>query len=320
VMHSYRPRLSLGALADLFHFSKWMLLVNCLSFLKERSSDFVVGRLAGPHALGIFSVSAELANMPGTELIAPINRAVFPAYARLAHDPEALRTEYLSVMGMVGLLAIPAVAGMAATAPLIVPVILGPNWLDAQVILTVLAFFGITQVVQSNAFSAYMALGRPDILARLTASHVIVLLTLLISLTVWKGVIGAAFAYLITALIMVPLTFAFLFPRLQLTTRRFARVVWRPMLASAVMFAVVREFIDELAGAGAGTPILALVLIAAIIVGMVTYVAAIAVLWVASGRPDGAERVSGQRVQHFLRTALAFARARLLSVGQGRGE
>ncbi len=111
LMQSYRPRFSLAARADLFHFSKWMLLFNALGFLKERSSDFVVGRLAGAHALGIFNVSSDLANMPGTELVAPINRAVFPAYARLAHDLDALRAEYLSVMSMVGLLGHPGGGG-----------------------------------------------------------------------------------------------------------------------------------------------------------------------------------------------------------------
>src|ERR1700732_920106 len=114
LLQPFRPRFSLQSLGSLMHFSKWLVVQNLLGFLKERSSDFVVGRIAGPSSLGIFSVAAEISSMPGTDLVAPINRAVLPAYMRLASDLPALRREYLSVMAVVALLAVPAVAGFAA--------------------------------------------------------------------------------------------------------------------------------------------------------------------------------------------------------------
>jgi O-antigen/teichoic acid export membrane protein len=295
LMQPYRPRFSLAARRDLLGFSKWVLLNNALAFFKERSPDFVIGRIVGPHGLGIFNVSSELANMPGTELVAPINRAILPAYARLAHDIPALRVEYLAVMGMVALLAVPAVAGIGATAKLIVSVLLGPNWHDAQLVLTILAFFGITQVMQSNAYAAYLAIGRPDIPTRVTAVHVVVLLGSLISLTLHKGLMGAALAYLLTAAIMVPLTFAFLFPRLGLLTRPFLAVVWRPVVAAGVMYLVVRGFVDVRTANDPSTAARALLLIVAVLLGIFVYTATAALLWIASGRPDGAERAVTQR-------------------------
>ena len=98
LMQPFRPRFSLRSLGELMHFSKWLMLHNALSFLRDRSSDFVVGRLAGSSSLGLFSVAAEISDMPGTELVGPINRAVLPAYMTIAHDLPALRREYLSVL------------------------------------------------------------------------------------------------------------------------------------------------------------------------------------------------------------------------------
>src|SRR6185312_2958390 len=109
VLHPFRPRLSFSKLGEFFHFSKWIFAQNLLTFLKDRSADFVIGRLAGAHALGVFNVSTDIANMPGTELVAPINRALLPGYALLAHDRTALRNEYLLVMSLLGSVAIPAV-------------------------------------------------------------------------------------------------------------------------------------------------------------------------------------------------------------------
>ncbi|MEO8225554.1 MAG: lipopolysaccharide biosynthesis protein, partial [Gammaproteobacteria bacterium] len=176
VVHPFRPRFSLAASGDLMHFSKWMVASNLVAFLRERPADFIVGRISGPQSLGIFSIANQLASMPSTELVAPINRALLPAYARLASDPVALGKQYLSVMGVIALLAVPAVAGLAATAPFVIMLVLGPKWREAIPVLEVLAFFGITQVLQTNAYSAFLALGKPDVFVRINAFHVVALL------------------------------------------------------------------------------------------------------------------------------------------------
>lgn len=194
LLHPLRPRLSLVAIHEFFHFSKWLVLQNLLAFLRDRSADFVVGRFASIHALGVFNVSTEIANIPGNELVAPINRAVLPAYAKLAADPPALRREYLSVLSLIALVAIPAVSGIAAVAPYVVRVLLGQNWHDAIPLLAILGFYGLTQVLQSNAYAACLALGLPKVFVRITSLHVVILLPLLIGLTHRYGVEGAAWA------------------------------------------------------------------------------------------------------------------------------
>ncbi len=299
-LHPYRPRFSLAARADLLHFSRWVLIGNILAFLKERSPDFVIGRIAGPSALGVFNVSAEIANLPGTELVAPINRAIFPAYARLAGDREALRTEYLSVMSVVCLIAVPAIAGIAATAKLLVAVLLGPKWLEAQHILPVLAFFGITQVMQSNAYAAYLALGRPDLSARITSIHVAILLGALIVFTRWYGLMGAAIAYLLTAVLVLPITFAFVFRLIDLRARAFFGVVWRPLLAALGMYLIVAGVVNVVSRAGHGTGLNALNLIGVILLGIASYAIMVLALWLVSGRPEGAERLLLRQLQGIL--------------------
>jgi lipopolysaccharide exporter len=287
-IHPYRPKFTLSAAGDLLHFSKWLLVVNFLGFLDARLSDFVLGRTAGPRALGLFNMAYELANMPGTELVAPINRAVYPAYARIAGDLPALQREYLYVMGMISLLAVPAVAGIAATATLIVPVVLGPNWLEATATLQLLAFYGITQVVQSNAYSVYLALGRADLFARVKTLHVITLGIALISLTPAHGLIGAAIARLLTAAIMIPIALTVILNSLQLPVTRLLGALWRPIGASIVLFLVVNAFCLTAAGDRATVELLTRLLLA-IPLGIAIYVLTIAMLWVAAGRPVGAE-------------------------------
>lgn len=293
-VHPYRPRPSLGAWRELFHFSKWMLLVAFVSYLKERSSDWVIGRTAGPAALGAFNVSYELASLPSTELMAPINRAVFPAYAQLAKEsPEALRREYLSVIGMIVLMAVPAILGIAATAPLLVPVLLGPNWSQAVPVLMLLGFFGFTNVIQSNAQAAYLALGRADIPAKLITLHVVVQLCALIPLTYKYGVVGAAAAYLITAAVMIPMSLGVVLRMLKISIGAFLAKIWRPVAAATVMYFAVHEYLRYSADAADLPGPLHLLL--AIALGAVVYLAGTWLLWVACRRPSGAEQAALER-------------------------
>ena len=294
-LHPYRPRLCLKAAGDLLHFSKWLLFLNSLMFLRDRSADFVLGRFGGAGSLGLFSVSYELANLPATELVAPINRAVYPAYAKLASEPDALRREYLSIMGMIALIAIPAVAGTAATAPLIVPLLLGAKWLAAIPILRILAFFGISQVMWSNAYALCLAKGRGDVFSRLNGAYVVILIALLLFLSPKYGAVGAAYGYVIAALSTLPVGIAVVLRLLSIRAFEFLREMWRPLIGAALMFIAVYSITDT-TPPEAKTPYLALMMLEAVGLGAAIYGASVAALWWLSGRPESsAERVIWNR-------------------------
>jgi lipopolysaccharide exporter len=283
----FRPRFVLHSASELMHFSKWLMLQNFVSFLKSRSSDFVVGRLAGSSALGIFSVAAEISNMPGTELVAPINRAILPAYMNIAKDMAALRREFLSVMSMVALIAVPAVAGFAVCAPFLVLVLLGPKWIQAADLIEILAFYGITQVMQSNAFAAFLALGKPQVFVRITAIHVAILVPLLIALTSWHGVHGAAWAYVSSSTAIMPIDFYLITKFMELPPSHYISRLWRPAAAAAIMYLGVRMLGPSLPGANPIPTLQAAhALATCIAIGAPLYIFSVLTFWVLSGRPD----------------------------------
>jgi lipopolysaccharide exporter len=299
-LHPYRPRLSLRAVGDFFHFSKWLVLQNGLGFLRDRSADFVIGRMAGPHTLGVFTLSSEISSMPGSELVAPINRAVFPAYAAIAHDPAAMRREYLSVMSVIMMIATPAVAGVALTAPLIVALLLGPKWIEASDVIAVLAFFGIARVLQSNAYAAFLAMGKPQTFVRITAIHVCILVPMLVILTRFHGVMGAAWAYVLTEVIAVPVALSFIVRGLKIPTLELLGQFWRPLAAAASMYLVIDLLFAR--GAWRGLASLEALGVVAIAVPLAAaiYIASIGLLWLLSGKPEGAETMLARKVGSYV--------------------
>lgn len=305
--HPFRPRFSLAAAGELLHFSKWLMMQDALTFLKEHSATFIIGPFVGPAALGTFSVSAEIANMPGTELVAPINRAVLPVYVRVAADPIALGREYLSVMSGITLLAVPAVAGIALTAPFIVLLALGRKWMDATPLLQILAFSGLTQVLHSNSNSAFIALGKPGVFARISAFHVAVLLVFLLLLAPQYGAHGAAWAYLIAAVAALPVNFYFVTRCLRLRARNVVAGLWRPLASAAIMYGVGWMWGPRLHSTATSSTDAIAPLFTFVALGMVTYIVSDLLLWLASGRPPGAETW----VLRQLRILLEFLRKKL---------
>ena len=307
VMQSFRPRFSLRSLGELMHFSKWLMLHNLMSFLRDRGSDFVVGRLAGPASLGLFSVAAEISNMPGTELVGPINRAVLPAYMSIAHDLPALRREYVSVLSMVSLLAVPLVAGCAVCAPFFVLLFLGQRWMESASLIEILAFYGITRVMQINAYSAFLALGKPQYYVTISFIHVCVLVTLLITLTILDGLRGAAWAYVISSVIAMPVDFYFITRFMDLPASAYIGALWRPICSATVMYLGVRILGPPLPG-NAALPAAqaAYSFLACITIGAPTYLLAVVVFWMASGRPTGAESAALNRIRAVWNRATAL--------------
>ena len=308
-VHPFRPRFALAHAGQLMHFSKWLVVQNALAFLRERAASFVIGRYSGPTALGVFTISAEIASLPGTELVAPINRGILPAYSRLAGDPAALGREFLSVMSGIALLAVPAVAGVALAAPFIVPAMLGPKWAPAIPLLEILAFAGITHVLQSNSYAAFIALGRPGTYAKIQMFHVGVLLVMLAVLVPQYGAHGAAWAYLVAALAALPVNFHFIVRALGLAPASLGPPLWRPLAGAALMYGAGKLWGPAAPAAFASSAEAILPLLACIALGAAVYVAADLLLWLASGRPAGAETW----LLRLAKAAILSLRARLSS-------
>ncbi len=295
-VHPYRPRFSVAAWTELFRFSRWLFINNMLEFIRHRGGDFIIGKLLGAGALGLYTVSYEISHLPTSELVAPINRAVFPAYAKLANDLDKLRQSYLDVLAMIGIFAIPAAVGIAVLAELIVAVLLGPKWVEAGPLIRILGISGAIAAMETNIASVYLALKRPQILTRLFSFYVTLLIVLLLVFSRQWGMIGAAWAILAAALINLPVYYAAMFRTLKLKMPQFLAVIWRPVAGSAVMYGVLNYGLGLLTSSQLAIPSL-ISLLAAVMLGVLVYTVIVLLLWIVSGRPRGAESFALDRIK-----------------------
>jgi O-antigen/teichoic acid export membrane protein len=289
-LHPYRPRLTLAARNDLLHFSKWIFISNLIQFLHSRSTDFILGRTVGSHGLGVYNIANEIAAMPSTELIAPLNRAVYPAYARLAGARDQLWERFLEVFGIISLLAFPVAVGLYCLSDLLVNLLLGPQWHEAVPIMQIAGLSGLVGALQSNMYLVILAMGQPKANTLLSAGLLLVSLPAVIYASLQYGALGAAYAHFAASM----LGFAgivIVFARVTgLLKRKLFAVMWRPLLASGAMALVLRGATTLISAEWpTAQPIANLA--AMLPVGLLSYVAVVLALWILVRRPPGAEQM-----------------------------
>jgi len=295
-LHPYRPSFGLRAWRELFGFSKWMLATNVVRVVSGRAADFIIGRLAGVGALGIFSLSREIAMLPSSELAAPMNRAVFSGYARLSDDLAALRQGYLKVVSVLSLVVLPAGVGLCLVASPMVHLLLGQKWLEAIPIIRILAVEGVLVVGLSTAHYIYLSIGQPQKLTGVLGMQAVVSIALMLILIPRYGLVGAALARIAASILTAPINLKIVARVLEMPLLNVFIAVRRPLMATAMMSVAV--LLLQSAWTSVVTPAaLAAHLAASVLLGMCAYALAIFCLWHIAGHPDGAERFILQRVQ-----------------------
>ncbi len=291
LLHPYRPRLDLSARNDLLHFSKWLFFSNLIQFMHSRSTDFILGRTVGSHGLGVFNVATEISSLPATELIAPLNRAVYPAYARLATRPEELTRRFIEVFGLIALIAFPVSFGIVSVAEPMVRVMLGQQWMEAVPLIRIIALSGLVGALQSNMYLVILALGKPKVNTLLGSILLIFTLPTIVYASLQYGIIGAAWAHFGISGLFGLTGISLVFSRItQIKIKLLLNLLMRPLLSAALMASALL-MIDKWLLAGPEESMAITRLLILVPAGAIIYLGTILSLWLLAGRPNSAEGI-----------------------------
>ena len=303
LMQPFRPRPSLSRARELFSFSGWLLVNNLAMVLISRVPHFTVGRLFGAQSLGAYTVGSEVSQMAHTELVAPINRALFPGYSRLVNDLPAFRSTCVQATAVILLIVLPVSIGIAVVAAPIVRVLLGVQWHDAVPIIQILAFSGAATAVSSNNVQVYLALGRPHDFTLVLVTRLVLLGALMLLLAGRHGVAGLAVAELLASVGSLAVGMPLLFRGLQLGALDYLASLWRPLIASCLMGLAI-HVVNRAVGGADGFGGALVELLYSVPLGAAVYGFLLWTLWIVSGRPDSVEALLGQRALGMLNKAI----------------
>jgi len=160
----FRPRLHCS-FKEVQRFVGFGLKVAGSSVLYQvyKNADyFLVGKLLGIEALGLYRVAFDVAMQPTEAIIIVVGRVGFPVYARLANNLAALRATFLSNSRSVILLVAPVAAVIFFAAHPLLDLLGDGRWAAAVPAVRVLVWAGLLRSATTMFSPVYVALGKPE--------------------------------------------------------------------------------------------------------------------------------------------------------------
>ncbi|MCK8816308.1 lipopolysaccharide biosynthesis protein [Natroniella sulfidigena] len=131
VPYSLIPKFNFKALKDLLYFGTGFTLGRVFEYFALKGDYFVIGRLLGSGALGLYERAYQLMASGAEAFAQVLNRILFPTMSKLKDDPKRLLLVYRRTVALVSLFVLPISLVMFVLAPEIIRVVLGENWSGA---------------------------------------------------------------------------------------------------------------------------------------------------------------------------------------------
>lgn len=283
-LHPMRPRFSIEKFGEIFAVSQWMLIRSIGAYLHHNLHKILVGRWAPTATMGAYSLADEISMMPSGELLAPLNRALFPAFADAKENPNELKRLFLLAQGIQTLVAVPASVGLALVAEEVVKLMLGEKWLAAISFIQILAWVNIAGAITNSSGYVLISLGRVRDSVFSLWLQVVIFAVLALTFFAGSEALQLAWLRLYVGIGGIGITFWLILHALPvLSLRDVIRTIVRPILGAAGMYGMLVYAFPNM-----DSP-LAVVLLFKVIVGTITYIIFVITLWWFSGRPEGAE-------------------------------
>lgn len=236
--HYLRPRFDLRAVAPLISYGAYRTLEYTVWIAFTSADVLIIGHWLGSTELGLYTVALNFAAMPLSKMAPVFNTVAFPAFAMVQTQPETARLYALKSMRMMATISVPIFFGICAAAPEIVDLAFGPNWAAAKPVLAVLALAVTFRAILLVIPNYLQGIGDARAGFWCTAAGAVVFLPAFMIGCQW-GILGVCYAWLIGYPAVFSINALIAAQRGGLDFRALLSVPIRPMIAGAIMIAVV---------------------------------------------------------------------------------
>ncbi|RPH80241.1 MAG: hypothetical protein EHM80_05780 [Nitrospiraceae bacterium] len=196
-----RWSLNRASVQSLWSYGRYQNFTGWFLFTVMGGGDFVVGRLYGVTALGLYQVAMAIPIMIGIRAMSVISQISLPTYAMLQKDrPGAMRALNLH-MSVTGMIVVPSALAVATLAPYLVPFLFGSVWAAAVDPLRVLCLFSIAAAFCSVMAAFHCGANHPELQTKIWAVMCACYVSAVVPFTMAWGLVGAAWAISLTFVI-----------------------------------------------------------------------------------------------------------------------
>lgn len=284
----FLPKPSLAKLKEIWAFTGWLTLGSAVDAINSNIDTLIIGATLSASQLGSYRVGSELAAKPTQEIVKPLQRPLFPAFAMVSDDKRKLAQSYVRSQCLLFALVLPFGVGFGLIAEPFVNLVLGEKWTDAIYIIQTLAVAFSLQSFNGPSVSLAYATGNTKAVFTRQLIFFVVRVPTVVTALIIYGLPGLVLARLGTGLFAVLLNLYMVNSIIAISPFKQLQNCWRSLLSaismSAAVFLVQQVFVfpDFTTGQIAALSLYCLT-------GAISYPLVHILLWFISGKADGAE-------------------------------
>jgi O-antigen/teichoic acid export membrane protein len=228
----YRLGFDRAASRRLLRFGLPLAGASIVVFAISFADQIVAGRVLGATALGFYVLAFNLSSWPVQMFSQPLRAVAPPTFARLQHQPEAMRSTFRGIVGLLAAITFPVCLLLAGAAEPLVRFVYGPAWAPAASALLWLGVLAAFRILFELAYDYLVVVGVSRSILALQLVTLAVLVPALIVGCRWSGISGAAAAQVaVAAGVALPL-YLVLFSRAGMGVRNVLGRLWLPVLGA----------------------------------------------------------------------------------------
>lgn len=222
----------------IFRYSSNIIGGNLTTFILNEGDTFLVGKLLGNAALGIYNFAWHTANLINRNVSSVATYVALPALASVNNDLEKMRSAWNRMSALISSMTFPLLIGLFVVADEFILVLYGSKWEKVVLPLRIFIIYALRHTVSTSASSVYKAVGRPDLGFKLGLTIVPFYL-----LSIWVGssygIVGVAAGVTTVRTIFGWLGFILVARCLKTTTWKVIEPLFPALAASCLMGAAV---------------------------------------------------------------------------------
>jgi len=190
-----RPRLPSAdtRIGGLLRFGGILTADRVLNYARANIDVALIGALLGTRMVGLYVMALALARLPLEKLGSAFEPVAYPTFARLRDDKPALRRHFLGLSVGTMAIALPTCFGLIVTAGILVPTVIGNQWLAVVRPLQIAAIFTPLAFHLMLVSALFNAVGKVKLSLRIT-TLISVITIVAVFVSVPFGITGVAAA------------------------------------------------------------------------------------------------------------------------------
>jgi len=200
---NFKAGVNWAEIKELFHFGKFTLGTNISSMLVKNTDSWMIGRMISTAGVAMYNPAVRISNLVEVPTLA-IASVFFPQVGKKLKEggTAGVRDIYIKSVSLILALTLPVVIPIYFFPELIISIIFGPDYIEAAVILQVTLFYTLL-VPFNRQFGTIMdGTKRPKLNFYLLVLAATLNLVFNYFFLGWFGLVGSAFATLLSYLIV----------------------------------------------------------------------------------------------------------------------